>query len=231
MFAIYGTSGQMFKGPLEELRKVAPTLRAARIRPLDPQSERDRQGAAQEAADFSEHLARTGADAGGAARPAHPALQQYARVQAPVQERHPLTQVLDVMNRRAVLLSDAATVQEGWQLLASHGVGQAPVINAQGRLVGLLSRAELLRPERLPGPDAPALVWRALLMSPVTELMTTPVPSVEAQTDIRRVAQVLLDTGLPGLPVVDGDGQVSGFVSRSDILRAVVHDPPLDLWS
>jgi CBS-domain-containing membrane protein len=42
---------------------------------------------------------------------------------------------------------------------------------------------------------------------------------------------VLLDTGLPGLPVVDDAGQVIGFVSRSDVLRAVVADPPLDLWT
>jgi len=61
--------------------------------------------------------------------------------------------------------------------------------------------------------------------------MVTPVPSVEPQTDLRRVAQLLLDLGLPGLPVVADDGVVSAFISRSDILRAVVHDPPLDLWS
>jgi hypothetical protein len=32
------------------------------------------------------------------------------------------------------------------------------------------------------------------------------------------------------LPVADDEGRVTGFVSRSDILRAVVADPPLDLW-
>jgi CBS domain-containing protein len=31
--------------------------------------------------------------------------------------------------------------------------------------------------------------------------------------------------------VVDDGGRVTGFVSRTDILRAVVADPPLDLWS
>jgi hypothetical protein len=64
-------------------------------------------------------------------------------------------------------------------------------------------------------------------MQSVAELMWTPVPCVSADTDIRRVARVLLDTGLPGLPVVDDDGKVMGFVSRSDILRAVVADPRL----
>ena len=57
-----------------------------------------------------------------------------------------------------------------------------------------------------------------------------PVPATSAETDLRRVATVLLDTGLPGLPVVDERGAVAGFVSRSDILRAVTADPPLDLW-
>jgi len=68
-------------------------------------------------------------------------------------------------------------------------------------------------------------------MQSVVDLMWSPVPSVSASTDIRRLARVLLDTGLPGLPVVDDAGLVIGFASRSDILRAVVADPPLDLWT
>jgi CBS domain-containing protein len=87
-----------------------------------------------------------------------------------------------------------------------------------------------MAPERMPSPDSHVLVWRALLVQPVVDVMWTPVPSVSPDTDIRRVARVLLDTGLPGLPVVDEEGKVTGFVSRSDILRAVVADPPLDLW-
>ncbi|MEK9803744.1 MAG: CBS domain-containing protein, partial [Curvibacter sp.] len=85
--------------------------------------------------------------------------------------------------------------------------------------------------ERLPQPDAPALVWRALLMEPVSAAMLSPVPAVSEDTDLRRVARVLLDTRLPGLPVVSEDGRLTGFISRSDILQALVHDPPLDLWS
>jgi len=57
------------------------------------------------------------------------------------------------------------------------------------------------------------------------------VPTVAAETELRRVAPVLLDTGLPGLPVTDERGLLVGFVTRTDILRAVVADPPLDLWS
>jgi CBS domain-containing protein len=54
-------------------------------------------------------------------------------------------------------------------------------------------------------------------------------PSVAGDTNIRRVTMVLLETGLPGLRVVDEHGTVTGSISRSDILRAGVADPPLEL--
>ena len=55
-------------------------------------------------------------------------------------------------------------------------------------------------------------------------------PSALPETDLRRAASLLLGTGLPGVPVTDPAGQLLGFVSRSDLLRAIVADPPLDLW-
>jgi CBS domain-containing protein len=158
------------------------------------------------------------------------ALAAYAQTQQAVLPRHPLSQVDALMSRAVITIPDTATVLEAWRILARHGVGQAPVVNAAAALVGLLSRADLLDPERLPTPDSNALAWRALLAQSVLDIMWTPVPSVAPDTDIRRVARVLLETGLPGLPVVDEQGLVTGFVSRSDILRAVVTDPPLDLW-
>jgi CBS domain-containing protein len=222
MFSIYGTSGQMFKGPLEEVRRVAPTLRIGRTRRAAAVGEAESLPPAAPTATLAE---------AGLPTPQRQALSEYASIQSPKPQRHPLTRVADVMTTQVLTIRDDASIMDAWRLLSDHGMGQAPVVNAQGGLVGLITRGELLRPEQLPGPDTHVLAWRALLMQPVTELMITPVPGVEPQTDLRRVAQLLLDLGLPGLPVVAEDGVVSAFISRSDILRAVVHDPPLDLWS
>ncbi len=92
-------------------------------------------------------------------------------------------------------------------------------------------RETLLRTEHLPTPNTHPLAWQAWLAQSVADAMCTPVPSVQSDTDLRHVARVLLDTGLPGLPVVEANGAITGFVSRSDLLRAIVNDPPLDLWS
>lgn len=223
MFTVLGTTGTLFKGPLEELLRVSRALGVARVRPVDA-------GRGHSSPNESNGL-EIAATATLPAGPHRLGAQAYARVQTPPLERHPLQTVQDVMSTRVTVLSNDTSLHHAWQALIDAGVGQAPVVDAGGRLVGLLTRAELLRLDRLPTPDQAALVWRAWLMRPLVDVMLTPVPAVYAQTDVRRVARVLLDTQLPGLPVTNADDALVGFVSRSDILKAVVHDPPLDLWS
>jgi len=217
MFSIHGQSGVMYRGPIEDFRRVAPTLRLSRVRPLMVESERERVSVQQ-----VEPLSPRAGSAQG--------LQAYSDVQQPPR-RHPLHTVADVMSPQPVLLQQEASVQQGWALLREHGVGQAPVVDEQGQLVGLFTRAELLQPDHLPGPQDHALVWRAWLLRRVAEVMVTPVPGVSPDTDLRRLAGLLLDSGLPGVPVLDPAGRVAGFVSRTDILKALVHEPPLDLWA
>ena len=226
MFSVYSKAGRTFRGSLEELRQVGPITRTARthlVLPvgLDPQE--------QNPSRFADLVPTAPANPQDVAH--RTALAAYEQTRNPNLPRHPLTRVDAVMSLAVVTIAETASVEQAWHVLAQHSLGQAPVVDAQGQLIGLFTRADLLRPERLPGPDSHALVWRALLMQSVTDVMWTPVPSVSGDTDIRRLARVLLDSGLPGLPVVDDEGRVVGFVSRSDILRAVVADPPLDLWT
>ncbi len=226
MFFVYGTSGRLFRGTMEQLRQIGGVGATVRTHAVRPVARDGRDTVAEAAAEFTETLANAAAGDGAGKS----ALAAYAQTQNNGQQRHPLATVNDLMSRQAVTLPDTASVQQAWQLLSEKALGQAPVVDASGQLIGLLTRADLLKPERLPSPDSHALVWRAMLMQNVKDIMATPVPSVAPDSDIRRVARVLLDTGLPGLPVVDEQGLVIGFISRSDILRAVVTDPPLDLW-
>ena len=222
MFSVYGKAGRVFRGSMEELRKIGPTAAISRSQRL--------QAVARDGNEVTPHTAH--APGGHTQDPAHrQALAAYAQtlhLQAP---RHPLSRVRDIMNPGAISLSENATVARAWELLAQHQLGQAPVVDDANHLVGLLTRGDLMRADRMPGPHTHALAWQAWLAQTVQHVMWTPVPSVAPETDIRRLARVLLDTGLPGLPVVDEGDAVIGFVSRSDILRAVVADPPLDLWS
>lgn len=219
MFQIYGTSGQMLLVPVEQLRTVGRTARTARVRRVADRG------------DTEPVQPWAGGSPGGFHSVPEQAVHAYASTQQPAPARHPLSRVDDVMSRDLIVLPDTVTVWQAMQRLSSEGVSQAPVVNAQQRLVGMISTADFMQPDRLPDPELNALVWRARMAQPVTEWMVSPVPSVAPDTDIRRLALALHETGLSGLPVVVSDGVVVGFVSRSDILQAVTHDPPLDLWA
>jgi CBS-domain-containing membrane protein len=228
MFSVYGKSGRTFRGSLDELRAVGPITRAARTRAVgsfgtDPQD--------KEPSRFTDLMPATEPPPPPVDVAHRTALAAYEQTSNPGLPRHPLTRVDTLMSIDVVTIAESSTVEQAWQLLSQNNLGQAPVVDARNLLVGLFTRADLLRPEQLPGPDSHAQAWAEMLMQSVADVMWTPVPSVSSDADIRRVASVLLDSGLPGLPVVDDEGRVIGFVSRSDILRAVVADPPLDLWT
>lgn len=58
----------------------------------------------------------------------------------------------------------------------------------------------------------------------------TPVVAVAPVTDIRLIELVMLNRGVDGVPIGGESERLLGFVSRSDVLRAVVKDPPLSMW-
>ena len=64
----------------------------------------------------------------------------------------------------------------------------------------------------------------------MTDAATTPVVAATPLTDIRRIARVMLERNVDGVPIVNDNGALLGFVSRSDILHAVIADPPLSMW-
>lgn len=233
MFTVYGLNGRVYSGPLEGLRSLEPVQAVARLRAVAPVSALLESEAQAEAGVVrAEPNPEANLMALGHAEPRpRDALAAYAKAQArvlPDEKRQPLRLVEELMSRELVTVPAVASVAQGLAMLSRAKVGQAPVLNPRGRLVGLLLRGDLL-----PVPDdvEDAQAWSAWFARPVGDVMWSPVPSAHADTPLREVAQALLDFRLPGMPVSDEKGELLGFISRSDILRALTREPPLELWS
>lgn len=219
MFSIHGITGQTFRGSLEHLLQVPGAFAARHARGV--LQEGDELGAEFE-------LVRRRL-AGQEEPPPDPRYAQaaaaYARALHPDSPREPVRHAYQVMSREVLTLDAADTVEAAWHRLARRGIHQAPVLDAGLAVVGMVSERELLTVidlvERMPS---------GALHRAVREVMLSPVVCADPVTDIRRIARVLLDSGLTALPVVDHAGQLSGIVSRGDILRATLADPPLSLW-
>ncbi|WP_158218836.1 CBS domain-containing protein [Roseateles aquatilis] len=229
MFSVYGTSGKIYTGGLEQVRELAPVQAVARTRAVEPVA---RQGDLTPSSVVLAGLSQGGGGGGGATGPSAYVAQEALAAYAGEPVRQALTQVHQLMSRKLVSVRSGATLRQASRTMSRAGVGQAPVLGPMGEVRGLITRADLMRglPDDLDEAAEMAAIARRLV-SPVDDVMWTPVPVAQSDTPLREAAQLMLDLGLPGLPVADANGQLQGFLSRSDLLRGMTHEPPLDLWS
>jgi acetoin utilization protein AcuB len=86
----------------------------------------------------------------------------------------------------------------------------------------LLPYAHELESVDSPGPSAEHTL---------TRVMNSRVLSATPTTEIREVAHVMLDEQVNAIPILDSSRHLVGILTTSDILRAIVHRSPLELWT
>jgi acetoin utilization protein AcuB len=209
MFSIYGVSGQVFSGTMEEMTRVNALARARAAR-----------GIAREGDELGIE-----ATVGATTLPRDDAVNAYRSMLPRDLERGPLYHASQIMQTGVVRLNAGDSVAQAWRALRDHAIHQAPVMDDEARLVGIVSERDLLTALNIDGGHIVESLDRV-----VRDVMTTPVVAAAPITDIRRIASVMIDKGVDGVPITNETGRLLGFVSRGDILRAVVTDPPLSLW-
>lgn len=125
--------------------------------------------------------------------------------------------VRDYMTARLITLTPGMEVQRAINLLLKHRISGAPVLDGEGRLVGILSKKDCLK-----------VAFRASYHKewggPVSDYMSREVETVDAETDIIQIAERFLAGPYRRFPVMSNN-QVVGQISRHDVLKALA-----DLW-
>jgi CBS domain-containing protein len=142
--------------------------------------------------------------------------------------------VKDVMSALPVSVSKTATFREIVARLRECRVSGFPVIDADGKAIGVVSEADLLVKEAMA--DEPNVVWGLLAgivhhagrakAAGVTaaDLMTSPAVTIGPDDTVEHAARLMYDRKVKRLPVVDQRGRPIGIISRSDVLA--VFDRP-----
>lgn len=138
----------------------------------------------------------------------------------------------DVMTHCVVSIAPEAPVREAIARMISHQVSGMPVIDAQGKLVGMLTEGDFLRRAEM-HTQAPRRRWLELLLGPASEaseylrshgytvrdVMSPDVISVGKETPLSEVVQRMEEHAIKRIPVLE-DGRVVGIVSRADLMSA-----------
>jgi CBS domain-containing protein len=107
------------------------------------------------------------------------------------------------------------TVYDALALMADKDIGAVLVMDAQGRLAGILSERDYARKVVLKGHTSRE--------TPVASIMTDKVISVSADTAVEECMELMTDHHIRHLPVTGKEG-VTGVVSIGDIVKAIISD-------
>jgi len=118
------------------------------------------------------------------------------------------------MSTRVLTLTPEMEVLAAMRLLLSRRVSGAPVIDARGTLVGILTERDCLETLISTGYHDQREAGR------VSDYMSRQVVSVEADANILSVAQRFLTAAYRRYPVVS-EHRLVGIISRQDVLRAI----------
>jgi CBS domain-containing protein len=119
----------------------------------------------------------------------------------------------DYMETQVVTFTPDMEVMTAINDLVKHNISGAPVLDADGKVVGVLSEKDCLKVALTAG-------YEGVPAGIVSEYMTHNAITVEPDTPILEIASRFLDSAIKRYPVVK-NGKLVGQISRADVLRAI----------
>lgn len=151
------------------------------------------------------------------------------------------TPVHEVMTTDVLAFSTDENISDATRRIVERGIDAGPVVDADGRVVGLLSSGDLIMqaaelhfPAMFTILGATIENWREkrkfdrdvnkALGATVGEVMNAEVITIGPDATIEEAATAMHDHDISRLPVVDGIGRLVGIISRYDVLTVMVRD-------
>jgi len=142
----------------------------------------------------------------------------------------------DVMTKNVISVDPDTPTRVVAKLLLDKGISAAPVVDASGAAIGMVSEGDLIRRE-IDRRSLSRAWWLEILAEgedlageffdyvrasdrPVREVMTVPLVTVEEDTPVQAIAELLQARRIKRVPVLR-NGRVVGIVSRADLVRAL----------
>lgn len=132
----------------------------------------------------------------------------------------------DLMTEHAIEVAPSTSAAAALTLLDRHRVKALPVVDGEGRLIGIVTRADLTRPPRRPAP-----LWQRLSArlpqsfggrpASVASVMTREVASVPETLPITALVPLFAHSGHHHIPVVDASHRLVGIITQTDLVTGL----------
>lgn len=124
----------------------------------------------------------------------------------------------ELMTREVVTVPSTARLEDALATMAKRDIKRVPVIDADGKLVGLLSRADMLRALTGEADGHGATTPRVVGARIARDLMRTDVSTVPLDASVEETARTVLRSEIGRVAVIDADGRLQGVIALRDLL-------------
>ena len=147
-----------------------------------------------------------------------------------------MLQARDIMTTEVMTVSPQTTVLDLARLLAEHKINGAPVVDDNGRLVGVVTQSNLIdRVKKFELPHVMTILdahfylerpstfkknLEKLVGNLVSDIMTAPPVTITADVQVDEIATIMARRQVHTLPVLEGD-KLIGIIGKIDIIRAL----------
>jgi CBS domain-containing protein len=145
----------------------------------------------------------------------------------------------DVMVSPVVTASENETVRDVAKLLIEKRISAVPVVDGAGKLVGIITEADLLHRTEA-GTERPVSWWLSLISgdfaleddyvkshaAKVKDVMTRDVKTADPDTPLVEIADIFEEEHIKRVPIVSQGGDLVGIVSRANIIQAIASARP-----
>lgn len=148
-----------------------------------------------------------------------------------------MLKVKDIMTKELITVSPDTEIVQATKLLLGNRINGIPVTDETGKLVGILCQSDLIaQQKKLPIPSFFTFLDGLITLSSmkqiekqvqkiaaitVAQAMTPNPVTVQPETDIEKVAALMVDKNFHTIPVVD-EGELVGIVGKEDILKTLI---------
>lgn len=127
------------------------------------------------------------------------------------------------MSEGIITIDTTITLPEAHSLMKAKNIRRLPVVDSKGRIIGIISHGDIRAAEA--SPATTLSIWELnylLAKLKVADFMTENPITVTPSTTIGEAANLMLAHKISGLPVVNGNYDLVGIITESDIFEMIV---------
>ncbi|MBF5058686.1 HPP family protein [Candidatus Neptunochlamydia vexilliferae] len=136
--------------------------------------------------------------------------ENFLKASKKLYKKKSVVTIAEIMSKKLVELEEGLSLKEAWERIKGHKIKHFPLVNSEGKLLGMLTEGEILRELQEGGKKT------------LKELVSEHTLCADPETEVSEAIQVFTDHSIEAVPVVDAKEKVVGILTQNELLQTMI---------